>query len=77
MTHELKINPEYFTKVITGEKRFEIRKNDRDFKLGDYLTLREFEGDKLTGMQTTVYVTYILHGPAYGLEEGFCIMSIR
>ena len=31
MIHELKIYPEYFKAVISGEKTFEIRKNDRPF----------------------------------------------
>lgn len=44
MTHELKILPKYFEDVMTGKKNFEIRKNDRDFKVGDYLLLKEYEG---------------------------------
>lgn len=30
--HELKILPEYFEAVVSGNKRFEIRKNDRNYK---------------------------------------------
>lgn len=39
MIHELKILPEYFEAVTSGRKQFEIRKNDRDFKVGDQLIL--------------------------------------
>ena len=35
MIHELKILPEYFNAVISGEKTFEICKNDRPFHKGD------------------------------------------
>lgn len=40
-THHLKIYPEHFSAVITGVKRAELRKNDRDFKVGDTLHLME------------------------------------
>lgn len=35
--HELKTLPEYFELVRKGIKNFEVRKNDRDFKVGDML----------------------------------------
>ncbi len=41
MTHELKIQPKYFNAVLMGTKNFEIRKNDRDYHVGDRLWLRE------------------------------------
>jgi hypothetical protein len=42
MKHELKtINP-FFTDIMKKVKNFEIRKNDRDFKIGDILVLKEF-----------------------------------
>ena len=37
---ELKILPEYFEAVKSGKKTFELRKNDRDFCVGDILILR-------------------------------------
>lgn len=33
--HNLKIKEEYATAKLYGNKMFEIRKNDRDFKAGD------------------------------------------
>lgn len=41
-THELKILPQYFKAVQNGSKTFELRKNDRRFKVGDTLILREW-----------------------------------
>lgn len=41
--HELKLDTEYFDDVKSGLKTFEIRKNDRDFKVGDVLALTAFE----------------------------------
>ncbi len=45
-THELKILPEYFKEVLLGNKNFEIRKNDRNFQVGDYVELREYDPTK-------------------------------
>jgi hypothetical protein len=40
--HELKCWPEFFGPALTGEKMYELRKNDRDFKVGDIIILHEF-----------------------------------
>lgn len=41
--HRLKIQPKYYEVVASGVKTFEVRKNDRDYKLLDTLYLREWE----------------------------------
>ena len=41
MIHELKTLPEYFEAVRKGDKTFELREDDRNFKVGDYLALNE------------------------------------
>ena len=75
--HELKILPEYYDAVRCGDKRFEIRKNDRNFHSGDILRLKEWDGEKYTGKELDVLVRYVLYGmDEYGLSEGYCIMSI-
>lgn len=42
MKHELKTWPESYNAIVKGLRKFEVRKNDRDFKVGDKLLLREF-----------------------------------
>lgn len=75
--HELKILPEYYDAVRCGDKRFEIRKNDRDYHTGDILRLKEWDGKQYTGEELDAVVRYIYHGiDEYGLAEGYCIMSI-
>lgn len=73
--HELKILPEYFQAVAEGRKTFEVRRKDRDFKVGDTVTLREFDGN-YTGRSLTVRISYILDDPEY-CKEGFVIFGIE
>lgn len=75
-THELKILPKYFKDVVDGYKKFELRKNDRDFQIGDSLLLKEFDGD-YTGESIQVVITYILFGGDYGLDKDYVILGIE
>lgn len=74
MTHELKILPEYFEAVTSGRKRFEIRKNDRDYKVCDRLYLREWNGENFTGNSYKAEVTYITD---YAQKDGYVVLGIR
>lgn len=74
--HHIKLGASFFGEVERGEKTFELRKNDRDYKKGDILEMMEFKDGKNTGRMVRVLVTYILTEFA-GLEEGYCIMATR
>ena len=78
-THELKTWPEYFNELLSGNKTFEVRKNDRDFKIGDILLLNEYdpENNKYTGRQTGFTISYILNGGNFGIEKEFCVLGIK
>ena len=43
--HVLKIWPSFFQEMIDGKKPFEVRKNDRDFRVGDVLKLLAYDPD--------------------------------
>lgn len=75
MKHKLKILPEFFGPVCTGEKSFEIRNNDRDFEVGDTLILQEYwkEGQQYTGRVVERKIRYITD---YEQKENFVVMSI-
>lgn len=75
MKHELKIWPEFFEPVLKGVKTFEIRKDDRGYRAGDLLLLREWsQKDGYTGREITAHATYLLTG--LGLKEGYVVMAI-
>ncbi|SEM82567.1 protein of unknown function [Syntrophus gentianae] len=86
MRHELKTDGDVFQAVLDGRKTYELRFDDRDYKIDDELLLREvkYTGEEMrngkplvyTGSAILVRVTHILRGPAYGLMEGWVIMSI-
>ena len=80
-THLLKISPNFFCDVESGVKRFEIRKNDRDFREGDSFVLQECSCSGLTGRESGPFVIdYLLTGKdvfRYGLSSGYCIFTWR
>ena len=76
MIHELKILPHFFTDVLTGEKTFEIRKNDRPFQKGDLLALNEHNGQYYTGRSCLVYIDYIMNDTEY-VKKDMVVMSIK
>lgn len=77
MIHYLKIRPEYYLPVTRGIKQFELRKDDRDYKVGDLVVLQEWDGEKYTGRESFhLQIQYILRDcPEYGLKEGYCIIG--
>lgn len=79
MEHELKTIPKYFNAVREGRKTFEVRKDDRNFQVGDTLNLRKYE-DGMCSDSCTVRITYILgrkNDEKIYVPEGYVILGIR
>ena len=75
MIHELKIQSEYFEVVNNKTKTFEIRKNDRNFKVGDKILLREIDScGRYTGGISWWKITYMTD---YAQQEGYVVMAIE
>ena len=73
--HELKVWPEFWPALASGEKTFELRKDDRGFRAGDILWLREWsKAAGYTGREMRRRVTYLLGG--WGLERDYVCMAL-
>ena len=76
--HDLKTWPDYFSAVRLGIKTFELRRDDRGFRAGDYLRLREFHPDYgYSGAEIVMLVTYVLPGGQFGLMPGWVCMGVK
>lgn len=86
MIHDLKADPETFLGVYNGSKLVEIRLNDREFEVSDYVLLRQTEvsallmkekNRKLTYTGRTILLKIVHIQSGYGLKDGYVALSIR
>lgn len=56
-----KILPQWFEKILSGEKRCEMRLGDFAIAPGDTLRLVEFDGQQLTGRSVDLDVDYVMN----------------
>lgn len=70
----LKIWPEYFKALWDEHKSFEVRENHgRNFERGVIVKLNEWDKEKKqkTGAYIVAEILYVLHGPKWGLKDGW------
>lgn len=74
--HTLKCIQPYFNEIWLGKKKAELRKNDRNFKLGDIVYLQEYnkETNTFKKYQLKVRITNIVEN-FEGIELGYCMFS--
>ena len=81
MDHELKLDRKFFDRVKLGRKRAELRYNDRNYQVGDFLLLREVAGTdrEQTGRTVIVEVLDIVTHNEFpaGIREGYVMLSFR
>jgi hypothetical protein len=78
MTHCLKTLPIFYKAIVDGIKTFDVRKKDRDFKVGDRLLLQEYhkQDEKYTGNEWSGEIVYILDSTDY-CKKNFVILGLR
>lgn len=84
VNHELKTDSDVFFQSMMGLKPLEIRLNDRNFQIGDYLFLKETkysaaemkQGKPLeyTGRVLSRAVTCVIK--SYGLMDGYVALGV-
>lgn len=77
-SHIIKCWPQYFNPLETRQKTFEIRENDRDYKVGDTLVITEWDPDnqKETGRWEARTIIYMVQG-VFGLPQNVCVLGFR
>lgn len=87
-THILKTWPPYYDAVASGEKNFEVRRDDRGFQKGDVLVLQrteeatafhghvECDFDGKVKFEIRKRITWILTGGQFGVEPGYVVMGL-
>lgn len=76
--HTLKTWSAIFQTMKLGIKNFDVRKDDRNFQVGDILELQEYDPNTRTFTGDTIerFVTYKLDGNQFGIEDGYCVLSL-
>ena len=83
-THEVKSWSHFYDAIVAGAKRHDLRKNDRDYKVGDVLKLCRYDNinGKYTGEDCFVEISYITSNQfpcAFSsavLPHDYCILSL-
>lgn len=77
MLHKLKLKKKYYKISEQGLKNFEVRKNDRNYKIDDLLLLCEINDElKFTGNSHLKQICYILDDSDF-VKEGYVILGVE
>lgn len=79
MIHQSKITQKHFMSKIEGHKMWEIRLNDRNYSVGDYIGLNEIDdAGRYTGrfvVEKIVDIVYPADAPDGAIGAGYVILS--
>lgn len=73
-THLIKLEDSYVNDVLSGNKTFEIRFNDRNYKKEDFVIFTDMDGIPISS--DIFKITYVLEN-FYGLTKDFCAFTIK
>jgi hypothetical protein len=84
--HILKTVGTIWDAVESGQKRFEVRKNDRFFQSGDIVILRRLsshgyctpgDGGRFSTKDLRFTIGWILQGGQFGIEPGYIVFQLE
>lgn len=79
MNHQIKIREEYADAVLSGDKSFEVRENDRGYQKGDTVRFQVIDNLSLPIKHPLndreFLITYVLSG--WGLKDNWVAFSIE
>lgn len=77
--HHLKIWPGFIDAIWDDLKRYEVRRDDRNYGVGDWLIMREWDPDtELWGADMlSAVVTHKTSGGHLGIPAGHCVLGVR
>lgn len=79
--HALKAWPHFFDALATGKKLFEVRRNDRHYKIGDLLQINKYDpsyGNVPGETPLSFEVTFVLDSEDFpAIMPGFVVLSLK
>lgn len=87
--HTLKTQAIAWDAIKSGEKRFEVRRNDRFYQRGDTVILRKLDPDnfhyardpeslsRFSTLDLKFKIGWMLHGGQFGIEPGFVVFQLE
>lgn len=80
MIHKLKIKEEFAEAILTGDKTFEVRLNDRGFQRHDRVRFTVIDNINVPHVShplhgKTFAITYVLSG--WGIKEDYVVFGIK
>lgn len=83
-THSLKIDVHFWNSICNGDKLCEVRRNDRDFQVGDKIyfnaVVPDGHEDVVNNLSADTYkISHVLSSDQFpsGIQRGYCVLSIK
>lgn len=79
MINGIKCTPRFFNDIREGRKRFEVRKNDRDYRAGERVLIEEWvEPGEYSGRKYLAHISYVLKHEDFpdGISPGYCVFGL-